>query len=262
MMTEAYHWTPPVQRLFVAALAETGSVAQACQIAGKSRRAAYDLRMRQEGAAFRIGWDAAVLVARARLVDDLMERAIEGQEEVIIRDPDSNMVTRKRHDNRLALSLLSRLDRMADADPASGSDFAAARIVAQDFGAFLALIEQGETGDGAAAFIAARTPVAHPRLQCEVTADAARLAAANDDEQSAGDAGQVWYDAQADEWMTNFPPPAGWFGTENGRFGDPHYARDLSSSEAVVQNQLAAAAIAPLRIAAEAARMRYFGEEA
>lgn len=52
---------------------------------------------------------------------------------------DAGEITRHRHDNRLAMSMLSRLDRMADSPP-EGSDAALARVVAQDFAAYLDLI--------------------------------------------------------------------------------------------------------------------------
>ena len=60
-----YHWSPANQRAFLEALAETGSIDLACKEAGMSRRAAYNLRGRRDGAAFKIGWDAAVLQANA-----------------------------------------------------------------------------------------------------------------------------------------------------------------------------------------------------
>ena len=53
--------------------------------------------------------------------------------------PDTDEIRRHRHDNRLAMSMLARLDRMADA-PAEGSDAALARIVAQDFTAYCDMI--------------------------------------------------------------------------------------------------------------------------
>ncbi|MCI4588734.1 hypothetical protein MOK15_01250 [Sphingobium sp. BYY-5] len=132
-------WSPARQRRFLETLAATGVIRLACESALITSRAAYNLRIRRDGAAFRLGWEAAVLIARARLADTLLSRAILGQEEVIRRDPDNYEMTRHRHDNRLAMSMLARLDRMAD-NPAEGSDAALARIVAQDFVAFLDMI--------------------------------------------------------------------------------------------------------------------------
>ena len=132
-------WSPARQRLFVETLAATGIVRAACEAVHISERAAYALRLRREGTAFRLGWDAAILIARARLADTLLARALEGQEEVMTRDEDGTEMRRHRHDNRLAMSMLARLDRMAD-QPAEGSDAALARIVAQDFIAYLDLL--------------------------------------------------------------------------------------------------------------------------
>jgi len=44
-------------------------------------------------AAFRLGWDAAILIARARLADELLARALTGHEEVIHKDPDAHQIT-------------------------------------------------------------------------------------------------------------------------------------------------------------------------
>lgn len=132
-------WTPARQRTFLETLAATDVIRTACDAAAISPRAAYSLRIRRDGAAFRLGWDAAILIARARLADELLARALTGHEEVIRRDMDAGEITRLRHDNRLAMSMLSRLDRMADSPP-EGSDAALARVVAQDFAAYLDLI--------------------------------------------------------------------------------------------------------------------------
>ena len=137
--TRADGWTPARQRRFLETLAATGVIMLACESVRITARSAYNLRIRHDGAAFRLGWDAAILIARDRLATDLLARAITGQEEVIRRDPDNYEVRRHRHDNRLAMSMLSRLDRMADA-PAEGSDAALARIVAQDFTAYCDMI--------------------------------------------------------------------------------------------------------------------------
>jgi hypothetical protein len=132
-------WSPQRQRQFLETLAATGVIATACDAVNISPRAAYTLRIRRDGAAFRLGWDAAILIARARLADDLLARALTGSEEVIRKDVEAGEITRHRHDNRLAMSMLARLDRMAD-NPPQGSDAALARVVAQDFVAYLDLL--------------------------------------------------------------------------------------------------------------------------
>ncbi|MES2173141.1 MAG: hypothetical protein V4523_04260 [Pseudomonadota bacterium] len=132
-------WSPARQRRFLEVLAATGVIRLACEAVFITPRSAYVLRIRRDGAAFRLGWDAAILIARARLADTLLARAIMGTEETIRRDPDNHEITRHRHDNRLAMSMLARLDRMADC-PAEGSDAALARVVAQDFTAYLDML--------------------------------------------------------------------------------------------------------------------------
>jgi hypothetical protein len=139
-------WSPARQRRFLEILAATGVIMLACEGVRITARSAYTLRIRHDGAAFRLGWDAAILIARARLADDLLSRAIMGSEETIRKDPDNYEVRRHRHDNRLAMSMLARLDRMADSPP-EGSDAALARVVAQDFTAYLDLICPAEEAD-------------------------------------------------------------------------------------------------------------------
>jgi hypothetical protein len=139
-------WSPARQRRFLEILAATGVIMLACEGVRITARSAYTLRIRHDGAAFRLGWDAAILIARARLADDLLSRAIMGSEETIRKDPDNYEVRRHRHDNRLAMSMLARLDRMADSPP-EGSDAALARVVAQDFTAYLDLICPAEQAD-------------------------------------------------------------------------------------------------------------------
>ncbi|WP_062792042.1 hypothetical protein [Sphingobium chlorophenolicum] len=143
-------WSPERQRAFLETLAATGIIRSACEAAQISTRSAYALRIRRDGAAFRLGWDAAILIVRARLADELLARALTGHEEVIRKDMDAGEITRHRHDNRLAMSMLSRLDRMADSPP-EGSDAALARIVAQDFAAYLDMLCPDDQGEDEAA---------------------------------------------------------------------------------------------------------------
>src|SRR3546814_10996276 len=77
----SYHWTPALQREFLEHLAATGSVKLAAQRVSMSTGAVYQLRQRPEGAAFKLGCGAAVLIARARLADERHASAIWGHEE-------------------------------------------------------------------------------------------------------------------------------------------------------------------------------------
>ncbi len=137
-----YHWTPALERAFVECLAETGSVTEACNAVAMSRRAAYDHKRRASGLAFRIGWDAAMLLARDVVADELLDRALAGQWTETQRDKETGRTRRFGQDRRLGLALLSRLDRMCDTLADQGSQHMAAQIVAQDFEAFLDLMTQ------------------------------------------------------------------------------------------------------------------------
>ena len=61
------------------------------------------------------------------------------------------------------------------------------------------------------------------------------------------------------EWMTNFPPPPGFDGQEDGCFGDNEYERALSGSEMLVMLAREEAKTAELRTLGEAARNAWFG---
>ena len=116
MRAEAYRdggWNPRRQRVFLEALADSGIVTQACRAASISPRAAYNLRNRD--AIFAEAWVAAQALARQRLADDLLERALRGQADRIVRNGEV-IAERHRTDNRLALGLLTRLDRQAEPD--------------------------------------------------------------------------------------------------------------------------------------------------
>jgi hypothetical protein len=135
-----YHWTPALERSFVECLSETGSVTEACKSVSMSRRAAYDRKRKAAGLAFRIGWDAAVLLARDVVADELLDRALAGQWTETIRDKETGQTRRFAQDRRLGLALLTRLDRMCDFLASEGSVHMAAQIVSQDFEAFLDLM--------------------------------------------------------------------------------------------------------------------------
>lgn len=63
------HWTPARQRIFLAALLESGSVAHAARAAGMSRSSAQRLRRRLAGSPFDLGWDQALALHLRRLAD-------------------------------------------------------------------------------------------------------------------------------------------------------------------------------------------------
>lgn len=146
-------WTPANQRRFLELVAEGNTARFAAYCVGLTTQSAYALRRTARGAAFALGWRAAELLAREGIADELLERAIRGQTERITR-ADGSEVTRLRYDNRLAMSLLTRLDRRVE--DATDGDTAAARTVAGEFDAYLDLIEKDGGPARAGLFVARR----------------------------------------------------------------------------------------------------------
>ncbi len=147
-------WSAPNQRRFLEAIAEGHGVEAACRHVGLSVTSAYAFRRTAKGAAFALGWRAAALVAREAIAETLLVRALEGQVDTYTR-ADGTQVTRHRHDNRLAMSLLARLDRQVEAAP--DADAKAARLVAQEFDAYLDLVTRDEGPARAGLFLARRS---------------------------------------------------------------------------------------------------------
>ena len=157
-------WTAPRQREFLEGVALGHSVEAAARSVGLSPQSAYAFRASARGAVFALGWRAALLLARDRLADTLLARAMEGQTVTITR-ADGSQVERHFHDTRLALATLTRLDRLADGDAGAASDAGrggaacghAARLVAQDWESWLDLVEAERGPARAALFLAHRT---------------------------------------------------------------------------------------------------------
>jgi hypothetical protein len=78
-------WTQEKQRMFLAALAATGTVGTAARLVGMTRKSAYDLRLRDGAQSFAEAWEIAVGESRARAFDVLMDRALNGVTTVKIR---------------------------------------------------------------------------------------------------------------------------------------------------------------------------------
>lgn len=147
-------WTAERQRKFLEMLAEGHTITNACLALGMSVTSAYTLRRSARGAAFALGWQAALLLAREHLADKLLERAVHGSVETITH-ADGSTVTRQRHDNRLAMHMLNRLDRMAD-EAQGPADHAAARLAAAEFDQYLDLVARDGGAARAAMFLARR----------------------------------------------------------------------------------------------------------
>ncbi|HVR91095.1 MAG TPA: hypothetical protein VHG29_08400 [Novosphingobium sp.] len=73
-------WKPEVQRAFIEALAETGSVRSACARVSRADHGAYLLRRHPEAQEFRRAWDVALDIGMRRIEDVAMDRALHGVE--------------------------------------------------------------------------------------------------------------------------------------------------------------------------------------
>jgi len=143
-------WTPSRIRIFLDTLAECGVVADAARAAGMSKQSAYAFRNSARGRAFDTAWRAALLLARRRLADEVMSRALNGCVEVIMRDGEV-WGERHRYDNRLTMAVLTRLDALADSMRQLDDG---PRRVAHEFEAFVDSVCAG--GDEPAEFVRAR----------------------------------------------------------------------------------------------------------
>ena len=111
---------------FVSALARTGIVTQAAREIGVSLEALYKLRHKPGADGFAAAWDAAVDRGMARLEDCALERAILGEERVIVRG--GEVVARwRRFDTQLIMFLLRyrRPERFRPADVVTRAELAA-----------------------------------------------------------------------------------------------------------------------------------------
>jgi hypothetical protein len=272
-----YHWTPANQRRFLEELAVCGNITTSAKVVSMSNQAAYAFRHRSAGTLFKMAWDAAALLARARLSDELYERAIAGQTEIYERDPDTGRVTRTRTNNALGMAVLKRLDEMALTLSTVPADTAMARIVASDFEPFLDLVSNEcdhedkilaasiffleREGDTVVSDLWPPEFARHYQLAVE-TADLAAAQAALEAPEPVPapppPPARVYYGFMSKNLRTNFPPPQGFQGCQEGKYGDAGYSRDCTSREIGLHNEMAELRIAPRRKADEAARDAYF----
>jgi hypothetical protein len=109
-------WTVQRQAAFLGMLAETGSVAGACEAVGMSRKSAYALRARPGAESFAAAWDAALgLPLRKVTVTDLAYLAFHGWVRPKLFRGRYRGLTRKL-DNSALLQLYGRLERVAPED--------------------------------------------------------------------------------------------------------------------------------------------------
>ena len=98
-------WKPEVQRAFIEALADTGSVASACRQVGRAEVGAYLLRRHPEATSFRAAWQAALDLGMQRIEDVAMDRALNGVE-VPVYSYGKLVGSRRVHNDRLLMFML------------------------------------------------------------------------------------------------------------------------------------------------------------
>jgi len=98
-------WKPHVQRAFIEALADTGSVAAACQIVRRSTVGAYLLRRQPGAEEFAAAWEAALDLGVKRIEDTAMDRALNGVE-VPVYSYGKLVGMRRVHNDRLLMFML------------------------------------------------------------------------------------------------------------------------------------------------------------
>jgi len=230
-------WTPAARASFLDMLAKSGVVTDACREVQRSSQAAYALRNRDP--LFAAGWDAALSMARARLGDELFHRAVNGTVDQIWKDG-AIVAERHRHDNRLSIAVLNRLDARCDRAERIG---APTLRVAANWDAWLAALAEDRTAD-MQAMLAPPPPnfdnddgifgqgsdstLIHQlhQLRHGKTLDEEEDFADED-----GDT-RVWVEDHS--WRTNFPPPDDFNGYEDGIYGDADYNRQCTAEERVL----------------------------
>ncbi len=117
-----------------------------------SRESAYARRNSAAGHAFALGWDAAILLSRHAVADDVASRSRHGVIDRVYRNGEL-VAERHRYDNRLTMAHLTRLDRLA----AEVEHRPEVHAVAAEYDCFLDLLPEGNAG--AERFLAIRFPL-------------------------------------------------------------------------------------------------------
>ncbi len=248
--TRSDGWTPFARRLFLEVLSETGRVTTACDYAKLTKQSAYALRARDP--LFAASWDAACELARAPLADALYERAIDGVTETLTRDG-KVVAERHRHDNRLSIAVLHRLDKRCDRAAEAGARHLA--LVAR-WHEWLALVGKGEE-HSVEGMIA--SPSHGQPSQLPLGGNPTALDSDGADEPDEIDLShrfrETWRDGEK-VWMTDFPPPTGFTGYESCEWGDPdeNYERECTAQESTILEADAARAKAADRAEEEKLR--------
>lgn len=99
-------WTPHLQKEFISALADSGSVTQAARAVGMSVTSCYRLRRAPTAESFARAWEAALEQASKRLIDLAFDRAFNGTEEPVLDKHGNCIYIRQRTNDRLLMFLL------------------------------------------------------------------------------------------------------------------------------------------------------------
>jgi hypothetical protein len=126
-------WSAGRQAACLAHLADNGLIADAVRSVGMSVGGSYALRRTARGYAFNLGWEAALIIARRIVADNLMTAAIKGEESRWVRE--DGVTTYTRQNTKLSLTLLDRVN------PATALPEVLA--VATRFDCFLQMIDDG-----------------------------------------------------------------------------------------------------------------------
>lgn len=101
-------WSAGRQAAFLAHLADHGVVEDAARSVGKHVSSGYALRRTARGYAFNLGWEAALIIARRVVADNLMTAAIKGEQSRWVRE--DGVTTYIRQNTNLSLTLLNRIN--------------------------------------------------------------------------------------------------------------------------------------------------------
>ena len=135
--TRADGWSAGRQAGFLGHLADHGIVADAARTVGMSLGGGYALRRQARGYAFNLGWEAALIIARRVVADNLMTAAVKGEQSRWVRE--DGVTTYTRQNTKLSLALLDRVN------PAT--TLAEVMAVATRFDWFLQLIGDGVSAE-------------------------------------------------------------------------------------------------------------------
>ena len=229
---------------------------------------------RRRNPVFAAAWDAALSIARERLADTLLTRAIEGNVEQIYKDGEL-VGERRLLDNRLGLAILRRLDRLAETGVALQSGSAAFSVASRGPGtqrcapAFLPrsrsfewerMVEalRGDDLDEVARALALLE-----FNEVEEVEDPLDRPACDEEDGEFDLSDRCWKDDTDNGWMTDFPPPEGFAGYESGPYDDMDddepYVRACTDEEIAILEADARAGRAAERAEEEALRDQWFG---